>query len=110
MADVEMADAGQPSTETKVATKASKGPAAGTEGGEKKKFEVKKVRWCGNCHAGVLTNVLDSGTPLLYGLGILLSTTVLSAEITLWISALSARPTRVLLPLKSALLPGASVM
>jgi hypothetical protein len=50
MADVEMADAGQPSTDNKVATKTSKGPAAGAEGSDKKKFEVKKVSSCGDCH------------------------------------------------------------
>jgi hypothetical protein len=82
MADVEMSDA-------PVAAKKADGVSG--KGGEKKKFEVKKVR----CVAVAVPNKswiqqiltgMGSGTPLRFGLGILSSTTAPSAETTSWTS------------------------
>jgi hypothetical protein len=90
MADVDMADA--PPAKAKAAK------AAASSEGDKKRFEVKKVRiesWDG--HEAQLT--CRSGTLL---------TTAPSAVTTSWTSALSARPTKLRLRARSAPSPGAS--
>lgn len=87
MADVEMSDAPSASKKVDVAN------GKGSEG--KKKFEVKKVRFCiimcatiPHCHVKtwiVLTTFFVSGMLSHSGLGILLLTTVPSAATTSWI-------------------------
>jgi hypothetical protein len=99
MADVDMADA--PPAKAKAAK------AAASSEGDKKRFEVKKVRiesWDG--HGAQLT--CRSGTLSLSGRGTLSLTTAPSAVTTSWTSALSARPTKLRLRARSAPSPGAS--
>ena len=98
-----MKDATAPA-KSKVVAKAGKPGATEAAGDSKKKFEVKKV----SHKATIMERPAEccSGTPLLSGLGTLLSTIALSAETTSWISASNARQIKALLQTKNALLLG----
>ena len=108
MADVEMTDAGASSN-----VKSSKAGPSG-EAGEKKRFEVKKVRRhtpkptriC--CGSGT-NSVHDSGTPSPSGPGTSSSTIAPSAATTSWTCASTARPIRLPPRAKSAQWLGGSV-
>lgn len=123
MADVDMTDAAlTPSAESKAKAKVAKSGAAEGQVDNKKRFEVKKVgRYC---HNNTTILIALSGTPLLYGHGILWSITAPSAAIILWIcvstecgplslllinrQASNVRQTRDRRPTKNVPLPGVS--